>query len=159
MPKKIISEDKKNIFIKACEDIDPLKVLPEKLLRARQLTEMLSRDEIEATMLYKCGCPCEWVKSSYKYCDKNDTKTRKPRYSNDCTRCWVDNITEDVTETDYLESKQELLSKLNNFEKFRLTSEQLEQILSILDWDKTYDFDKFVLKIKKIKSQYSEKDE
>jgi hypothetical protein len=152
---KIISEKKKEEFINAANNIDPLKVLPEKLLNAKRLTEMLKDDEIEADMLYKCGCPYEWIKTSSKFCFEKNGKLKKPKYSNDCTACWVENIIEEIQGNELSDyGYQEALTKLNDFEKFKLTSEQLEQILTILDWDKIYDFDLFIQNIKKMKSQY-----
>ncbi|WP_097005214.1 hypothetical protein [Lacrimispora amygdalina] len=148
----IMSEKKKDAFIQACEDLDPLTVLPEKILQAQRLIEILKKDEIEANMLYKCGCPYEWIKASDKYCLLNKGKLRKPKYSNDCTVCWIKSITEEMKENVLSENKyQEIVSRLNSYEKFKLSPEQLEQILSILEWNKTYDFDFFVNKIIEMK--------
>lgn len=148
-----ISEKKKDDFIKACEDLDPLMVLPDKILQAQRLIETLKKDEIEADMLYKCGCPCDWVAGSEKYCHPEKGKAKKPRYSNECSMCWIKNITEEVQEKDISEyDYHEVTARLNNFEKFRLSPEQLEEILTILEWNKTYDFDSFVKKISEMKS-------
>ncbi len=38
-----ISEKKKDDFIKACEDLDPLMVLPDKILQAQRLIETLKK--------------------------------------------------------------------------------------------------------------------
>ena len=66
--------------------------------------------------------------------------------------CWIKNITEEVQESIPEYDYNELSARLNNFEKFRLNPEQLEEILTILEWNKTYDFDSFVKKISAMKS-------
>ena len=147
-----ISEKKKDDFIKACEDLDPLMVLPDKILQAQRLIETLKKDEIEADMLYKCGCPYDWVADSEKYCHPEKGKPKKPHYSNECSMCWIKNKTEEVQESIPEYDYHELSARLNNFEKFRLSPEQLEEILTILEWNKTYDFDSFVKKISAMKS-------
>ena len=134
-----ISEKKKDDFIKACEDLDPLMVLPDKILQAQRLIETLKKDEIEADMLEK-------------YCHPEKGKPKKPHYSNECSMCWIKNITEEVQESIPEYDYHELSARLNNFEKFRLSPEQLEEILTILEWNKTYDFDSFVKKISAMKS-------
>lgn len=150
----VISKEKKDLYIKACEDLDPIKVIPAKILQAERLEKMLKSDEIEADMLYKCGCPCDWVADAAIKCD---TKKRKPKYSNECSYCWVTNLTcrgsnsnevgfANITE-EYENneiSKQELLTKLNEFEKFKLTPNQLDRVLSILGWKQSYDFNTFM---------------
>lgn len=149
-----ISEKKKNDFIKACEDLDPLMVLPDRILQAQRLIEMLKKDEIEANMLYKCGCPYDWIADSEKYCHPEKGRIRKPHYSNECSMCWIKNITEEVQEKDISEyDYHELCTRLNSFEKFKLSPEQLEEILTILEWNKTYDFDSFVKTISEMKSK------
>ncbi|WP_373262281.1 hypothetical protein [Hungatella hathewayi] len=148
-----ISEKKKEEFIKACEDLDPLMVLPDKILQAQRLIETLKKDEIEANMLYKCGCPCDWIGDSEKYCHSDKRKVKKPYYSNECSMCWIKSITEEVEDNDLSEYDYNVLTaRLNNFEKFKLSPEQLEEILTILEWNKTYDFDSFVKKISAMKS-------
>ena len=149
-----ISEKKRDDFIKACEDLDPLMVLPDKILQAQRLIKMLNKDEIEADMLYKSGCPHDWLTDSEQYCHPGTGKVKKPHYSNECTMCWLKNITEEVQEKEISEyDYNELSARLNSFEKFRLSPEQLEEILTILEWNKTYDFDSFVKKISEMKSK------
>ena len=152
MVRIIISEKKKNDFIQACDDLNPLMVLPERILQAQRLKEMLEKDEIEADMLYKCGCPYEWIDTSEKYCYLKKRKQRSPEYSNECTTCWIKSITEEVQEKEILEDNyNNMMTKLNHYEKFKLSPEQLEQILTILEWNKTYDFDSFIKKISEMK--------
>ena len=116
-----ISEKKKDDFIKACEDLDPLMVLPDKILQAQRLIETLKKDEIEADMLYKCGCPYDWVADSEEYCHPEKGKPKKPHYSNECSMCWIKNITEEVQESIPEYDYHELSARLNNFEKFTVT--------------------------------------
>lgn len=143
-----VSEEKKNEYIQACEDLDPLMVLPEKILQAQRLIEMLKKDEIEAEMLYKCGCPYEWIHTSEKYCHPDKGKQKKPKYSNECSICWIKNITEEVKDKEAAEyDYNEIISKLNSYEKFKLSPVQLDEILTILEWNKTYDYDSFIKKI------------
>lgn len=135
----VISKEKKDLYIKSCENLDLIKVMPSKILQAERLEKMLKSDEVEVDMLYKCGCPCDWIADAVKKCNKQD---RKPKYSNECSYCWVFNITEEYENNEI--SKQELLTKLNEFEKFKLTPAQLDSVLSVLRWKQSYNFDTFM---------------
>ena len=96
MAGRIESEKKNSAFIDACRNINPLKVVPDKILQAKNLLESLNHDEIDTAMLYKCGCPCSWVESADKMCVIQEGIKLNPRYCNLCAKCWLYNLTDEV---------------------------------------------------------------
>lgn len=156
MAGRIESEMKKALFLEACENLDPLKVIPEKLLQAQKLIDSLKLDEIDATMLYKCGCPCDWVKDAEKRCQPKDEQKREPKYSNRCTTCWLHNLTEEV-DTSAKKGEYDFAEVLDYYKEYReigLDPSELKEILSLLDWDEIDDYGLLLDTIKDMKRVY-----
>ena len=157
LKERVPVEEKRQKFINACETLDTLKVIPEKILQAQRLMDMLNAEEIEAEMLYKCGCPYQWVESSTKLCQQGkDGKKTKPRYCDQCTTCWVENLTIeiDVSSGQKTYDIRESIEKLNEYEKTKLSPEEIYTILEILGWNKIYDYELFVETLSEMKSCY-----
>lgn len=155
MAGRIESEVKKALFIEACENLDPLKVVPEKLLQAQKLNDSLKMDEIDTTMLYKCGCPCDWVKDAEKECRLKKEK-RNPKYSNQCTACWLHNLTEEVES--FTKKKkydfEEVLTHYKEYQEIGLSPSELKEILSLLGWDEIDDYGLLLDTVKDMKLVY-----
>jgi len=158
MAGRIESESKKAAFIKACESINPLKVVPEKILQTQKLVDTLIQDEIDMTMLYKCGCPCDWIKDAIKQCQLKKGKKPNPKYSNECTTCWLMNLTDEVSIIEKEYDMKEIILKYQEYEKIGLTSEQLNEILMYLGWNEIYDYGLFLDTIKDMKQKYSKRE-
>lgn len=154
MAGRIESEAKKAAFLEACENLNTLKVVPEKLLQANLLSETLKMEEIDMTMLYKCGCPCDWIDNATSQCKK---KRRKPEYSNQCTTCWLYNLTEEVNvdKTEKYDFK-EVIAEYKEYKKFELTPSQLDEVLTYLGWKEIYDYGLFIDTVKDMKRVYDE---
>lgn len=159
MAGRIESEVKKALFIEACENLDPLKVIPEKLLQAQKLIDSLKMDEIDTTMLYKCGCPCDWVESAEKQCQFKGTKKRNPRYSNKCTACWLHNLTEEIKTLPEKEEYNftEVLTQYKEYQKIGMSPSELEEILSLLGWDEIDDYGLLLDTVRDMKLVYQKK--
>lgn len=147
------SEAKKTEFIKACDDLDSLKVLPEKILQAQMLKNALEMEEIDVTMLYKSGCPCDWIPNATIECN---ARTRKPKYSNKCTECWFQNLTDEVDDEKTEMSLEEILERYKEFQKLQLEPSQIEEILVYLGWNEIYDYGLFIDTIKDMRRVYDE---
>lgn len=157
MAGRIESEAKKTVYMKACESINTLKVVPEKLLQAQHLIETLKMDEIDMTMLYKCGCPCDWVKEAQKQCHLTRGQKLSPRYSNECATCWLFNLTDEITNITTAKMEidiKEILARYDEYEKLGFTPEQLAEILTYLGWMDIYDYGLFLDTVKDMKHTY-----
>lgn len=157
MAGRIESEAKKTVYRKACESINTLKVVPEKLLQAQHLIETLKMDEIDMTMLYKCGCPCDWVKVAHKQCDLTRGQKPSPKYSNECATCWLFNLTDEITDVPTAKTEygiKEILARYDEYEKLGLTLEQLTEVLTYLGWMDIYDYGLFLDTVKDMKHTY-----
>ena len=152
MAGRIESEEKKTAFIRACEEMNPLKVIPDKILQAKNLKQALSMSEIDATMLYKYGCPCDWGRNSEKICVEDTGKKQSPRYSNQCAKCWFYNLTDEVNEN----MKSASVSEYERYKRIGLTPEQITELLSYLNWQKVYDFGLLLDTVKDMKRVYEE---
>lgn len=156
MAGRVESEKKKEVFIKSCENIDVLKVEPEKLLQAERLAEALKRDEIDMSMLYKYGCPCDWDDNAYQNCQPKKGQ-KKPKYSNECTTCWLYNLTEEIDiETKKEFNLKDVMSEYNEYKEIGLSASQLKEILTFLGWDKIKDYELFLDTVKDMQETYKE---
>lgn len=141
---RIDSETKRNQYIKAISNFDLTHKKPEKVLKAYELAKVLKQDTIDVEFLYKYGCPCEYVDDSVIFCGKEKNKL-KPQYSNECSHCWLINLTESL--------KKYNEHPMVQYEKYKstgLSAEQIEQILTFLGWYNCKDFDVFLQNIKEM---------
>lgn len=154
MAGRIESETKKTAFIEACENLNTLKVVPEKLLQAQQLIDTLKMDEIDMTMLYKCGCPCDWIKDAHKQCQLKKGQKTNPKYSNTCTNCWLYNLTDevDVVEKEY--DLNDIIKRYHEYVKLKLSPEELDEVLTYLGWNEIYDYGLFLDTVKDMRRVY-----
>jgi len=153
MAGRIESEEKKTAFIEVCENLNPLKVVPEKLLQAQKLVDTLKRDEIDMTMLYKCGCPSDWIKNAHKQCKAKKNET-KPKYSNECTTCWLYNLTDEIEINQKEKDLKDILDEYRKYKSLNLDIDQLTEVLAYLGWQEIYDFGLFIDTIKDMKRIY-----
>ena len=155
MAGRMESEKKKQLFIQSCENIDSLRVDPEHILNAEHLSECLKRDEIDMSMLYKYGCPCDWIENAHQECQSEKGQKRKPKYSNKCTKCWLYNLTEEI---DINEKKEfnikEVMPEYKEYKKLGLSASQLKESLTYLGWDKINDYGLFLDTIKDMQETY-----
>lgn len=156
MAARIESERKKAAFIEACDKQDPLKAIPENLLQAKLLSETLKQDEIDMSMLYKCGCPCEWIKDAFKQCEPQKNQKCRPKYSNECTTCWLMNLTEEIEINKKEYDIKDIMKKFKEYESFGLSPEELREILDYLGWNEIKDYGLFLDTVKDMKSKYGE---
>ena len=155
MAGRMESEKKKTAFIEACENLDPLKAIPEKILQAQKLADSLKQEEIDTTMLYKCGCPQDWLPNTSRKCKLKRNEKPKPKYSNECTACWVENLTEEVTidknkEYDFKDIQKEY----QEYKKIGLSPIELKEILTYLGWYEIEDYGLLIDTIKDMREHY-----
>lgn len=141
MAGRIESEQKKSAFIEACRNINPTKVIPDRLLQAKNLLDSLNHDEIDTAMLYKCGCPCSWIENAEKMCVIQEGIKINPRYSNLCAKCWLYNLTDEIEYKPKKKDYKEIFQEYDEYVKTGLTPDQLTQILSMIGWYEIEDFD------------------
>lgn len=153
MAGRIESEKKKTAFIEACENMNSLKVIPEKLLQAQMLMDTLRMDEIDMTMLYKCGCPCDWVKDAIRQCQLKKGK-RIPKYSNECAACWLYNLTDEVAVNEQETDIHEIIRVYHQYKDLGLEPSQIDAVLTYLGWKEIYDYGLFLDTVKDMREAY-----
>ena len=159
MAGRIESAEKKSAFIDACRNINPVKVVPDKLLQAKNLLESLNKDEIDTAMLYKCGCPCNWVESADKMCVIQEGIKLNPRYCNLCAKCWLYNLTEEVEYKPKEKNYKEIFQEYDEYVKTGLSPKQIKEILYVIGWYDIYDFELLMDTLEDMKNKYNESGE
>lgn len=144
MAGRIESEKKKEAFLRACKDIDPLKITPDRLLQAKNLLESLNMAEIDSSMLYKSGCPIEWVSEADMLCLQENGKKLNPSYSNQCAKCWLINLTDEIEYTPNGPSIPEMIHDYHIYKNTGISPEQLIEILDLFEWNEINDFGVFI---------------